>query len=1200
MRYYFRDCGLDDERRELHRSGQRVQLEPKVYQVLLYFLQHPDRVISKDELLDQCWPDMFVSDSALMQCLSRLRQAIQPDRKGPPVLKTVHRQGYRLMVEVTTSVDDSPAIEPDAAERRHEVQPLQNALPLASPAPHHAETTTVPPQTLEPLAFAESSTSTAERRQLTVMCCHIVETTSLAGELDPEDFHDVMHQYLTTCIDIVETYGGYIAQSTVDLLLVYFSYPQAHEDDAQRAAHAGLEIIAALDASQARLTTTYGMQLAVRIGVHTGFVVIGASGNPSQQSPFTTGPTLHLGTILQTLAAPNTMVLSADTYHLVQDYFLCEPAGEHTQAGLAEPRRIYRVLQPSRAQSRLDATLPQGHSQFVGREMEYALLRERWAQTKQGRGQAVLLSGEPGIGKSRLIQEIKSVCGADAHTLIEYRGSPYHQHTALHPVIEWLRQLPRGDAAESGPLTHIERLLQQMQLNLDESLPYLATLLELDLPTDRDLPRQLPLDQQRQRTLEILLALVLARAESQPVLLVVEDLHWMDPTTLEWLGLLLAQGPTAPIFALMTCRPTFQPPWSGRAHVMPLALQRLDTPQVEQMIQGLAGYTLPAELLQHVVSHTDGIPLFIEEVTKFLLASGALPITSDVLELTLAPTTVNIPSTLQDLLMARLDQLGESKGTAQLGATIGREFSAALLRAVTPLDADRLQHDLTQLVEADLLYQRGVGAQAVFLFKHALVQETAYASLLRRTRQRYHQHIVHALETQFADSVTAQPELLAHHHTEAGHHDLAVAYWQRAGQLAIKRSAIAEAVTHLTRGHQLLSRLPDTPDGKQCALSLHVALGAALIMAQGHAAPAVERTYAQAYALCQQVEQTPELAPVLLGLWRFYLVRANLQRAQALAEQLLRLAQGHLEPSQHVLAQYAAGVTRFWRGDLSQARRDLEAGTTHYHPDQHHALAFHAGQDPGVACLAFGARTLWLLGYPDQALQRAQEAVQEAERLAHPFSQAFALTFLGYVYQFRRSWESVHVHAEAVIDLSAQQGFPFWAALATCQRGWALAAQGKLEAGLSHLRQGFDAWQAIGGGLGIPHFLSVLATLEGQRGAPSHGLHLLDQAVTHIEKADERWWEAEIYRLKGDLLRQDPLAEREQAEAWLRQALDLARRQQAKSLELRVAMSLSRLWQQHGQPGPARELIAAVYAGFTEGFDTPDLQEAQTLLASLS
>jgi predicted ATPase len=612
------------------------------------------------------------------------------------------------------------------------------------------------------------------------------------------------------------------------------------------------------------------------------------------------------------------------------------------------------------------------------------------------------------------------------------------------------------------------------------------------------------------------------------------------------------------------------------------------------------GKALPPEVLEQVVAKTDGVPLFVEELTKMVLESGLLQEREARYELTGPLPPLAIPATLHDSLMARLDRLASVKGLAQLGATLGREFSYELLQAVSPWDEATLQQGLHQLVAAEFLYQQGLPPQATYRFKHALIQDAAYQSLLRSTRQRHHQRIARVLEAHFPEICETQPEIVAQHYTAAGCHEQAVPYWQRAGQQASDRSAYLEAVSHVTTGIELLKSLPETPEHTQQALTLYVALGMALQIAKGTAAPEVEHAYTRARELCQQVGETPELVPVLFGLWRFYLVRPQLHTGRELGDTLLRLAQQAHDPTLAVLAHDALGWTWFNLGAVPAARTHLAAGIALYTPDQHRALVFRTGHDPGVFCRTYAALTLWLLGYPAQALTRLHEALALAHELSHPFSLAWARCVAAWVSQLRRDVPAVHTQAEAAVALSTEQGFPLWAALGTILRGWALAMQAQDEEGMVQIRQGIAARRATGAALTIPYFCTVLADVCNRLGHTEEGLQALAEAHTLVEQHEERWWEAEVCRLRGVVLLRQPGTPPAEAEAWLQRALDVARRQEARSLELRAAMSLSRLWQSQGKRAEAQELLAPLYGWFTEGFDTADLQEARALLEALA
>jgi class 3 adenylate cyclase/predicted ATPase len=1071
------------------------------------------------------------------------------------------------------------------------------ASPMPSPATPdvslaQGETAPVTPPTPE-----------AERRQLTVMFCDLVDSTRLSSQLDPEEYRDVVRAYQNVCTEVVQCYEGYTAQLLGDGLLIYFGYPHAHEDDAQRAVRTGLGILTAMEDLHTRLQQEKGVQLAVRLGIHTGLVVVGEMGGKGRYENLALGEVPNVCSRIQGLAEPNTLVISAATYRLVQGYFECRGLGAHALRGGTEAMRLYHVLSESGATSRLDVAQTRGLTPLVGRESEVTLLLERWEQVKAGQGQVVLLTGDAGIGKSRLVQMLKDHVAREPYVRWECRSTEYAQNSALYPVIDLFQRILRFETHETpdAKLAKLEQALSQYRLPLKESVPLFAPLLSLSIPESRYAPLNLSPQRQRQKTLETIITILLELAEHQPILFIVEDLHWTDPTTLELLHLLIDQIPTVSILVLLTCRPHFQPAWHHRSYLTESTVNRLSHAQVEQIVTGMTGgKILPQEVLQQIIAKTDGVPLFVEEMTKAILESGQLKAVDEHYELIGSLSTLVIPATLQDSLMARLDRLVTAKAVAQYAAVIGRQFPYELLQVASQLDEVTLQRELGRLVEAEIVYRRGVPPQATFTFKHALIQDAAYESLLRSTRQQYHQRIAQALEAQFPEIVETQPELVAQHYTAAGCAEQAVRYWQRAGQQASERSAHLEAVSHFTTGIELLKTLPETPEHTQQALTLYLALGAALQMTKGLAAPEVEHAYTQAYALCQQVGETPELVPVLYGLWRFYVGRPQLHTARELGETLLHLAQHTRDPMLAVIVHNALGTTWLLLGALSAARLHLEESTARYTPEQRGAPVFRMGQDLGVACRVLAARTLWLLGYPEQALARLHEALALAHELSHPYSLAFAQCLASMVSQLRRDVPAVYEQAEAAVGLSTEQGFPYWAASGTSLRGWALAMQGQGEAAMAQVRQGITSLRATGGALGVPFLCTVLAEVADHLGHTADGLQALAEAHILVEQHEERWWEAEIYRLRGVLLLRQPGTPQAEAEACFQHALDVARTQQAKSLELRAAMSLARLWQQQGKRAAAHDLLAPIYGWFTEGFDTADLQEAKALLEALT
>jgi class 3 adenylate cyclase/predicted ATPase len=1074
--------------------------------------------------------------------------------------------------------------------------------PTASPVPLPATPDVSPAQ--GEAAPVAPPTPEAERRQLTVLFCDLVASTKLASQLDPEDWRDVVRAYQQVCTEVIQRFDGHIAQLLGDGLLIYFGYPHAHEDDAQRAVRAGLGILAAMSDLNPRLQREKGLQLGVRVGMHTGLVVVGAMGGAGRQEQLALGETPNIAARIEGLAAPDTIAVSEATYRLIQGYFACQDLGAQTLRGVAEPVHVYRVLQASGARGRLDVAGTRGLTPLVGREQEVGLLFERWEQVKAGHGQVVLLTGEAGIGKSRLVQMLKDHVANEPHVRWECRSAEYSQNTALFPHTDLFQRLLQFQSAETPDekVGKLEQMLSQHRLPLAESVPLFAPLLSLPIPEDRYPALHLSPQRQRQKTLETLVAILLEHAEHHPVLFILEDLHWADPTTLELLNLMIEQIPTTPILTLLTCRPHFQPAWHHRSYLTEMTLNHLSHAQVAQIVTGMTeGKTLPHEVLAQIIAKTDGVPLFVEEMTKAILESGHLTAVDGHYELTGSFSTFAIPATLQDSLMARLDRLVTAKAVAQYAAVIGRQFPYELLQAVSQVEAAMLQHALGRLVEAEIVYQRGLPPQATYTFKHALIQDTAYQSLLKSTRQQYHQHIAQVLEAQFPDTVATQPELLAYHYTEAGCTEQAVHYWQRAGQRAVEHSAYVEAISHLTQGLEVLQTLPDSLERTQDELGLQTALGSALIAIKGYAAPEVEQAYNRARELCQHLGETPRLLQVLLGLQAFYVVRGNFRTAREISEQCLALVQHLPSPTRLLNVHYALGVALFHLGEFVAARAHLEQGMALYDAQQHRPHP-HL-QDPGVICLAYGAWVLLPLGYPDQSLSRVYAARHLAQQLAHPFSLAFALHCVSVVHQVRREASDTQEQAQVAMTLSTEQGFPFWKAYDTVVHGWALVQQERAE-GVTQMHQGLGAWQALGAEVGRTWSLGMLAEAYGRVGQPEAGLTVLAEALAAVVSTEERFWEVELYRLKGELLLQargqHGGSEDTAAEDCFHHALAIARHQQAKLWELRATTSLSRLWQQQGKRTEAYELLAPIYGWFTEGFDTADLQEAKALLEALA
>ena len=1063
----------------------------------------------------------------------------------------------------------------------------------------------------EGLATSADSPSTkrapieAERRHLTVLFCDLVGSTALASRLDPEELREVVRAYQRVCAEEIERFEGHIAQYLGDGLLVYFGYPHAHEDDSQRAVRAALGMVEAMRRLNQRLEQDRGVRLAARIGIHTGVVVVGAMGGQGRQEHLALGDTPNVAARLQAMASPDTIVISSATQRLVQRVFACQDLGKHTLAGVSTPVQVFHVVREYDLQSPLDATSAGDLTPLVGRDKEVAFLLERWAQVRDGQGHVVLVSGEPGLGKSRLIHVVKERLMSVPHICIEWRGSPYHQQSPLYPVITQLHRLLGWvpDQASNEKLRMLEMLLDQHGFALADALPLFASLLSVPLP-DHYPPLALAPQRQREKTFDVLLALLARQAEKQPVLFITEDLHWLDPSTLEFLTLLVGKTATMRLFTLLTCRPTFRSEWPPHPHVTQLTLSRLSRPDTAMMLERVAGgKALPVEVREQLLTKTDGIPLFVEELTKMVMESGLVREVDGRFELEGPLPPLAIPATLHDSLVTRLDRLAAAKPVAQLGATIGREFSFDLLQAIAPVDDTVLQSALEQLVDAELLYQQGTLPRANYVFKHALIQQAAYQSLLKSTRQHYHQRIAKALLEIFAETVDTQPELLAHHYTEAGLVAHALPYWHRAGQRAIERSANLEAISHLKKGLEAIKALPPAPEHTQQELMLQLALGAPLLMTRGYPAPEVEHAYARALDLSQQVGDSVQLFHALAGLWGVYLTRPRLHIAVDLAEQAFALARRLADQALLQEAHLMLGASLFYGGELLSARAHLEQAIALYQPQPAGNWQFMLGADPGARALAWAAWALWLLGYPDVARTRMHAAHPLAPDISNAFTRAWVLHFAATLHCWCGELQLAQERADVEINLSHEQGFVRWLAGGMIRRGWILAMRGETNEGIAELEQGLVIWRARAGELGLTSILAQQAEAFGKGGRVKDALGLLAEALGLVEKNAERYYEAELHRIRGELLLEDSTQQAQsidEAERCFLRALDVARRQHARSFELRAAVSLSRLWQTQGKGEEARNLLAETYAWFTEGFDTRDLQDARALLSTLA
>ena len=1040
----------------------------------------------------------------------------------------------------------------------------------------------------------ETLPAEAERRQLTIMFCDLVGSTELSQSLDPEDLREVMRRYQDVVAGEIARYEGHLAKFMGDGVIAYFGYPLAHEDDAERAVRAGLAIVEAMAGLAPGETP-----LQVRIGIATGQVVVGdLIGEGAAQEEAVTGETPNLAARLQELAPPGGVVISEATHKLAGHVFDCADLGTQMLKGIATPARVWRIDSERQLESRFEARAGSLTS-FVGREHEVGMLLERWQRALAGEGQVVLLSGEAGIGKSRVLETIRERLATEVLVRLHCQCSPYHANSALHPSVGQLERaagFATDDAAEAR-LDKLETLLAETSDDLSQVVPLLAALLSLPL-AGRYPPLELSPQLQKTRTLAALADQVSALARHQPVLFLFEDAHWIDPTSLELLELMIDRAAEERVMIVITHRPEFEAPWQRQAHVGTLALNQLSAGQCREMVGQLTrGKPLPEDVLAQIADKTDGVPLFVEELTKTVIESGLLAEAAEGCQSTGPLSPLAIPNTLQDSLMARLDRLGGTRELAQIGAAIGREFSHRLIQAVAPLDDLTLDTALEQLIDAELIFRRGQGAEASYLFKHALVQDTDYESLLRSRRQALHLDIAKALDETLPETVESQPELLAHHYTEAGLTEQAIDYWRKAGEQALRRAANVEAINHLMKGWELLQSLPETRERDQQELPLQLTLGPAFMTARGQGASEVGEAYARARELGHRLGDTQQHFRAVWGSWRHRFMLSEHTRARELGAECLELAEDAGETAFILGALFACGGSLLLMGDLSAARGHLERAIALHDDEEHRALGFLYGHDPGPSNLSYMSWLLWLSGYPEQSVASGRAGLDMAKASHHPLTTAMVHMYSGISYGLCRNWSAVRSVATAAIDLAEAQGLPQVLTYASVLHGRALVEAGDFEHGIPQIEQAIAQRKAIDVRAARLFELAQLAEAYGKADRTDEGLGVVVEALEHAEGTSEGFHLPELHRLKGLLLLGQGQAATERC---FHQAIEIARRQKSLSLELRAATSLGELWRDQGRTDAARDLLAPIYGRFTEGFETPDLKDAKALLNELA
>ena len=1043
---------------------------------------------------------------------------------------------------------------------------------------------------------------TAERRQVTVMFSDLVGSTALSARMDPEDLREVISAYQRCVAATVRHFGGFVARYMGDGVLIYFGYPTAHEDDAERAVRSGLALIDAV------ATLPAPEPLQVRIGAATGMVVVGdLLGSGEAQEHDIVGETPNLAARLQTIAEPNTVVIAEATRRLLGNLFDLRDLGPKELKGIAEPVRVFAALRASSVASRFEAMHPGDLTALVGREEELDLLMRRWSKAKIGEGQLVLLSGEAGIGKSRLSAALMENLAAESHTRLRYFCSPQHTDSAFYPLIgqfERAAGFAHGDASQTK-LHKLDALLAQTSTSRQD----VALLAEmLSLPNDGRYPAlELTPQQRRQKTLAALSLQLETLARSSPVLMILEDAHWADPTSLEAFGRTVDRIATLRVLLIVTFRPEFEAPWVGQSHVTALALNRLGHREVDTMIDRVIGdKPLPADIRGDIIERTDGIPLFVEEMTKAVLEAGGELEAIQTAGAVPSPMPA-VPASLHASLMARLDRLGPAKEVAQIGAAIGREFSHTLISAVARKPEAELGPALDRLIQAGLLSRQGMPPQASYLFKHALVQDAAYGTLLREPRRALHARIAEAIESQFAETAESRPEILARHCTEAGLIEKAAGLWGKAGQQSLARSALVEAAAQLTRALEQIATLPRTPTLRREQIELQVAFANALMHTKGFAAPETKAALDQARLSIEQAEALGEpsedpllLFSVLYGFWVANFVGFNGDVTRGLAAQFLALAEKQSSTIPLMIGHRLNGVSLLYTGDIAEGRAHFNRAIALYDPAEHRPLATRFGADIGVTILSSRSWALWMLGYPEAALADINQAIKDARDTGQAATLMHALNFTLHPLIHCGNYAAANALLDELVALAEQKSAGFWKTRGVLWQGSFLALTGKASDAVLMITSGVTALRSTGATGRLPIHLGHLARAHADLGHFDDAWRCIGEAMTLVETTKEKWCEAEVHRVAGEIALKSPEPDATKAQAYFEHALAVARAQQAKSWELRAAMSMARLWRDQGKRNEARDLLAPVYDWFTEGFDTLDLNEARGLLDELT
>ncbi|HEY2530514.1 MAG TPA: AAA family ATPase [Xanthobacteraceae bacterium] len=1155
---------LDTDNDLLFRGGELVALGRRAIALLRALVERPGAPVAKVALIEAAWPGQAVEDSNLTVQIAALRRVLGQEPGGDRWIETLPRRGYRFVGPLTAKGENGVP----------ETPPQIDAAPGTAPTPDDI----------------------AERRQITALSCELIGTERPAEGVDLEKLREAVGAFRRCISDTVGRYNGFVSSYFGNSVLVVFGYPTAQEHDAEQAVRAGLELCVAVRGLQPEAK----VPMRCRVGIATGTVIIGNSGGGGKLSQHEiVGDVPHSADRLRASVQPDKVAIEPVTRRLICNLFDCRDLGAIDTSAAGEPMRGWQVLRESLLASRFEALRGSPLTRLVGRDEETDLLLRRWARAKAGDGQVVLISGEPGLGKSRITAALEERLDAEQHLCLRYYCSPYHQDSALFPFID---QLARGAgfARDDPAASRLEKLevLLASAASPDEDVGLLADLMSLPTSNNHSLPNLSP-QRKKERTLNALIRQIEGLTRRQPLVIVFEDVHWVDPTSRELLDLTVVRVRTLPVLLIVTFRPEFQSPWTGQPQVTMLALNRLDRRDRTAMVVEVAGgKALPAAVVDQIADRTDGVPLFIEELTKSVLESGMLREETDRYMLDGALPPFAVPTSLHASLVARLDRLASVRHVAQVGSAIGREFSYDLIYAVSRLFEDELQVALGRLVASELVFQRGTPPDAIYSFKHALVQDVAHNSLLRRTRQQLHARIAEVLTANSPEIIDSQPELLAQHYVEAGLIEKSVLYWGKAGRRSAARSATAEAAAQLQKGLDQLELLPETPERQRQELELRSGLAAALMVVRGFAAPETGDAYARARALWEQLGSPSELLHIPWGQSHYHAVRDELDRAQTLAEDLLGLSRQRNDAAGLVLGHYSLGRTFMYMGRFARSRSHLEKALTLYDPISHRSLVHQTGLDPRTISQASLGLVLFFLGFPDQASAQSSASVVEGGRLAHPPSLSLVLSYNALLLLLAGDDAALEERANQLVAVTAEQRFPLYHATGMIYLGWVKVRNGDVTEGVAVLRSGLAAYRATRAESWVTNYIALLAVAYEIAGQVEEALAQFDHALQVVERTGQRWFEAELNRHKGQLLLRR--GHTEAAEELYRKALSIARKQGAKLWELRAAVSLARLRRDQGRRGEAQAILAPVHAWSTEGFDTADLKDAKALLDGLA